>query len=161
MARVRMSVADAEAQRFPRICVRTGEPSTTTVKLDAYRTPWWAYVLLLFGLIPGLLVIYAIRRHNPHAALELPVSTGVATRRRDRLALAGAAAIGGIALVLIGAFADSTLAVLCGIAMSAVALVVTALALDVLGVRAHVTRRDEVVLNHVHDAFAAAIEARR
>ena len=161
MARVRMSIADAQTQRFPRVCVKTGEPSESTVYVEAYRTPSWAYLFLIAGLLPGLLVINAVRKRHSHIRLVLPVSSQVAAQRRDRLAVAIAATVGGLVLIFIGAVSGYVLAVWLGIALSASAIVLTALVLNVVGVHAQITRKDEVVINHVHDTFATALERAR
>src|SRR5688572_10835505 len=116
MARVRMSIADAQASRFPRVCVKTGEPAEATVFVEAYRTPSWAYLFLIAGLLPGLLVINAMRKRHTHIRLALPVSSQVAAQRRDRLAVAIAATVGGILLIVIGAISGYLLAVWVGIA---------------------------------------------
>lgn len=153
-----MSLDDAKAQRFPRVCVRTGEVATDTSKVDAYRTPAWSYLFLLAGLLPGLVVISLVRRRYPHVTLMLPVSPGIAARRRDRIALAVAATMGGLVLIVVGATFDSDVAVWFGIALSIVAIALTALALNVVGVSAQITRKEELVLSHVHDNFASALE---
>lgn len=158
--KVRISFEDATRQRLPRVCVRTGEPATAALKVDAYRTPLWAYAFLLIGVLPGLVAIAVVRNSHPHLRLMVPVSARVGARRRDRLALAMAATLGGVVLIVVGATSASDLAVWVGIGLSVAALVLVVMALNVPGVSAQISRRGDVVLTRVHPRFAEALESR-
>ncbi|MCP4306278.1 MAG: hypothetical protein GY788_15705 [bacterium] len=64
-------VTDAEAGRFPDICIKTGTPAKSTKQKTFTSAPDWTWLLLLLGFLPWLFSIFASSRS---IVVQLPVA---------------------------------------------------------------------------------------
>ena len=93
---------------IPPVCVRHGRPATTTRKIRfASRTPWWAYLTLLAGLLVALIVILVVQKRV--TAPAWPVCDECRRLRRSRLTAMWCLLVGGPVLgtLLAGAAGSS------------------------------------------------------
>jgi hypothetical protein len=140
------------------VCARTGEPATTRIEVDAYRTPPWTYLFLVICLLPGLLIIMLVRNAYPHVELQLPVLEKYRTRRELYSGVAVLGVGGGLVAIVVGIFSNS-LGVAGGGALGlAIGLISWLLASSTPGVRARVAKDETVVLKRVHPRFAELLE---
>jgi len=68
MPEVRLSRVEAESDYLPRICMRCGAPATQAVERNFSYVPTWAYLLILCGLFPYLIVAMFVQEHIRLAA---------------------------------------------------------------------------------------------
>ncbi len=62
MAQVRVSVDEADG-RLPAVCMRCGEPATTTVTRKMQWHPSWVYIMILPGLLIYVIVALIMTKH--------------------------------------------------------------------------------------------------
>jgi len=83
MARVWISLAAAELDALPQVCVMTGRTADRSLTLSAKARAGWTWWLLLLGVVPFLVA----RHFATEMRILVPVADG-AGRRLDRLRLA-------------------------------------------------------------------------
>jgi hypothetical protein len=154
---VTVGVDDMRTKPFPPVCAITGEPSDKSIRLKAAYTPAWAYLFVLLGVLPGILIVIAIQNAYPHARLRLPVSRSY-TRRYSLYNAIGAFGIFAWPTLLIVGAVDHSV----GLAVSAVipfaAMIVGFVLANTKRVKATV-EAGNVVLRPVHPAFVEACAA--
>jgi hypothetical protein len=77
---------------LPRVCARHGEPATRHRRV-VFRsaTPWWAYLLLPFGLLPYAIVAMVVQKQVKAPAWPFCGRCGRLTARRIVAGMAGVA----------------------------------------------------------------------
>lgn len=163
---VRVWAYDFESGRLPQVCVRTGVPCTTMRRLKVATTPPWVWLFALVGVLPMLIIHWATVKRSTG---QIAVAPEQQRRRRNvRLGTGGTVLL---AFVLFGvAIAEgandsfpSGLLVLIAIVLLLIALLVGAIVVPRLGVRARVVDLPMgarvVDFLDAHPAFAAAVAA--
>ena len=89
--------AELVPQLMPSVCVKTGQPAVTTLKLKVQHVPRWAYLLLPLVLLGvGILVFVIIASAVATTfTIAFPVSAQVVAQRRRRIRLAWGFGAGG------------------------------------------------------------------
>lgn len=62
MAKIRVYRDESDGERFPRLCMRCGQPTRDSVTQKFAWNPPWVPVLILAGLLPYLLVAIVTRK---------------------------------------------------------------------------------------------------
>lgn len=152
MAAVHVPMSAFREGDLPRTCARTGGPADRLASAEASRVPGWTWILLLFGVLPFLVVVFFARERvvgwvpmSDHHLERLH-----SLRKRRNLALWGA----GVALA-VGALTGAEPAVWLGVAslLAGVGVGTFAMLLTVGGRPVG----DEVRLTNVHPRFAEAV----
>jgi hypothetical protein len=154
MARVWVPLAAFRHQALPSVCAKTGAPAERLVPLRARRPGRSAWLLLLAGVVPYLVV----RQFATREVTILVPFSAAAARRRARARLVVAVAAGGCPVALLLAVADGRRpALLAGAAWLAGALAAAALAAAVsVGTRLDLSAGG-VLLRGVHPGFRDAV----
>ena len=143
----------------PTVCTRHGEPAVERKRVNfVSRTPGWAYVLLLVGVIVFIIVASAIRKTVATAAWPFCAKCNAERKRGLTIGLSILAAAV-VAFVLAAVLPDSSsgLAILLGVVLLVVGYVV-AIRGGSRAMRAngHVTDGGQwVQFDRAHEAFAA------
>jgi hypothetical protein len=165
MAEVLM-FADVASRSLPPVCYRTGEPADDEVVVTFTRTPAWALVGLLEGMI-GLLVVSALATRR--VRVHLPATRGVARSvHRHRLGLLALLVAAPLVLLYVSVMhseaPDLVLYVIMGACVAAVTLLTSFR--YAVGVRGRLdrvgpggNRQTMLALSGVHPAFVRALEA--
>jgi len=85
MAEVTVSAAELPTLPMPPVCARTGRTTSGTAKIQIVKTPWWAYLGLLGGVLFLALLAFVSSRK---VVVTVPMAKGRMLRKR--LAFAGA-----------------------------------------------------------------------
>jgi hypothetical protein len=154
MARVWISLAAAELDALPDVCVLTGQPADRSLTLSARARAGWTWWLLPLGVVPFL----AARHFAAELHIAVPVAAG-AGRWLDRLRLAGLVSlVQAIALATAALLLDRRDLLIAGLAFLLAAGLVRAVAAS-CSVRATLDRSaGGILLTGVHPAFRDAFD---
>lgn len=141
---------------LPAVCVRTGRPADSRVRIRTRTLPTWTLVLLLFGVLPFLV---AVTFAGEEVMGQVPVRRAVVERHRHRRRLAIGLGAATILLVVVGMAGGSPPAAWAGAVCG-----VAAAAIEAWRRATWITARPDrtgvwVRMGGVHDGFADAVVA--
>jgi hypothetical protein len=119
VARSVLRVADQRAERFPDVCVLTGEPTAHAARLTATT---WSGPRWMLG-IPAFVTILGALPGRERAAVALPVSPRVWRMWQRRNAIGIAAAVVGALWMVTGAVLGSAVMLVLGAIITVLAVV--------------------------------------
>lgn len=150
-----VAIDTRQLDNLPNLCVKTGEPTSTTRREDFADLPGWTFLLIFWGLFP-FLIAAGFARHK--VTVDLPASKE--TLRRTRLVGFGAVVglVLGIGLLVSALVSQEGAFAWAGIAVALTTLVAAAGARGVVWVTGRLDG-DILWLYRVHPAFAREAHA--
>ena len=146
---VRVARGDLDAHPMPRVCAKSGQPATTTVRTIARAAVPNSARLLALGVVP----YFVAQAHRvDHLAVDIPAAAAVADRLARLTYVARATSLASVIVVVVGAVATSVAILIGGVLVGAASLAAAA-AVRAGWVDARLTGDDGVVLERVHPAF--------
>lgn len=136
--------------RFPHVCVKTGRPAQTLVKVQLRWSPAWTIVFLILGPIPYIIAALVAGKRRD---VELPATLAVAKRRRLLVSLAWTSFFFSL-LAMFGMIASDWF----GFVL--LALLVASIGLGMTASLLWITQRlgqHELMLRRVHPNFTRAV----
>ncbi|HVF03370.1 MAG TPA: DUF2510 domain-containing protein [Frankiaceae bacterium] len=155
MAELVVKVHELSSLPVPELCARTGRRATRTAKVTITHMPWWAWLGLLGGIVPFLVIALLTQRK---VSVYLPHAAGRAAQQRA--AFAGGV-LTGIALpfFLMGAYFEPGLPAFVALVCCAAAFAGCVAATRAALVRGRWVDVETVRLVGLHPGFAAALGA--
>lgn len=157
MARTWVATDDLVEGSLPGLCARTGRPTKTYVSTKYARSPSWAPVASVAGVVPFLLVGLVA---SGSIDAQVPLHPAVQRRLRRLVQVRNVAALVAVAALILWIASDSPLLLWLALVGVVVAVVWTA-----IGIGASVGGQidqtgDWVELRNVHRTFVAATDER-
>lgn len=157
MARTWVATDDLVEGTLPNLCARTGRPTESYAATKYARSPSWAPVASVAGVVPFLLVGVAA---SGSIDAQVPLHPAVERRLRRLVLVRNVAALVGIAALILWLVLDSTPLLWLGVVGLVVAVVWTAIGMGAsVGGQIDETG-DWVELRNVHRTFVAATDER-
>jgi hypothetical protein len=154
MASAEATLPDFASGNLPKICVKTGVDAHASIPIRITSAPGWTWILILFGVLPFLVVRYIFTKSS---AGRVPITEATGRRvRRVQLVLLSTF-VAGVALIVVGFFAGSGVAVGGGV-LAVLSLLILEGARSLWWISGRVTD-DRVALYGVHPNFARALGA--
>lgn len=157
LAETAVALQDFRENRLPPVCVRTGRPSSTTIRITYDSIPGWTAVLLPFGVLAALL---AATFSQVRVGGALPMSRSVTRRWQWLTRLRRISGWLTVSLFVVGGIAASEALLWACIAALVVFVLSGAVVLLIVPPGRPDTDSGILKLKRVHPAFAAAVEGR-
>ena len=158
MAHIEVTEEELATGRFPPVCAKTGEPTTTRADLSITIMPRWSRILLVLGVLPWFVARPLIGRR---LEAKVPLLDSLASRRARSRADLVAAMFGGLLATAFGSLIprDDLQVGLVGVGFVIVVGTVVALAYGErdYGVDLRPTPWDTVEMRRIHPRFRDAL----
>jgi hypothetical protein len=135
---------------LPRRCVKSNEPAEHFLRRKLQWCPPWAYLGLLGGLLPFLVLAIVLTKK---AEAEIGLNDEWFHRRRTRILIAWLLCLGGLGLAIAAAVIESGVAAIIGGVTFLVGLIYTAIAVPIVQVKR--IDDDYVWLKGIHPDYLA------
>jgi len=157
MARTWVATDDLVEKALPGLCARTGRPTESYATTKYARSPSWAPVASVAGVVPFLLVGLVA---SGSIDAQVPLHPAVERRLRRLVQVRNVAALLALAALIVWIALDSTLLLWLALAGLVVAIIWTAIGMGAsVGGQIDETG-DWVELRNVHRTFVAATDER-